>query len=77
MTPYEKNLMKGFEVPQPTKEATHAYLLTQIKRRQQCHSKILIPWRVQRVRLHMADTPERDGLNVASHIIGMAKKQFK
>lgn len=33
MTPYEKNLMKGFEVPQPTKEATHAYLLTPNKKK--------------------------------------------
>ena len=27
MTPYEKNLMKSFEVPLPHKDVTHAYLL--------------------------------------------------
>ena len=27
MTPHEKNLMKGFDVPVPPKHATHAYLL--------------------------------------------------
>jgi len=26
MTPYERSLMKGFEVPLPAKDATHAYL---------------------------------------------------
>ena len=27
MTPYERSLMKGFEVPRPHVDATHAYLL--------------------------------------------------
>ena len=33
MTAYEKNLMKGFEVPQPEKDATHAYLFTPNKKK--------------------------------------------
>ena len=33
MTPYEKSLMKGFEVPLPAKEATHAYLFTTNKKK--------------------------------------------
>ena len=33
MTPYEKSLMKGFEVPLPAKDATHAYLFTANKKK--------------------------------------------
>jgi hypothetical protein len=33
MTPYEKTLMKSFEVPLPAKEATHAYLFTKDKKK--------------------------------------------